>query len=690
MTRSLVCLGALASAAAAQSYSTATWEMTLDDETPYGAAGAPLELEHYFALVVRAVDVDDNGWKDIVIGGLGTSGYHVRIHYLDWINDAWSITHVETLQTSATYACYDLEIGDLDAAGGIDIVVGRRLGSCEPKNGARDSVFLRNSSADSSGNWYGSASAVPNPNCLTSCSSAPCGSVLGETFSVSLNDVDGDSDLDLLSAGNYGIRYFRNNGSGAFTHAHTYYDQGDMGLYRDLALGDVDGDGDDDLVASRMGNLHTRVWISQRNDSGFDANDPFEPQLDLSSSPQPIDLGFTSVAEIEWQLVGTCSQNGQTGSVPGEAVAFASELTDLDGDDDLDLVIAYNQSPCAAFLNNGDGYFGSIDDAQVDADNDAAVAFEFPPMTATFVGQSDMLDCALAGTGCSLSSCAGTPPTPVVSAPPSGCDYVWTLPGVRINYCTDVAIADCNGDELPDVTFSNRNDFHDAFSCFNEHGLLTGTHASYDYLFFNESTPGNLAFSQCVERIGLPNDGTGYGEFVDLNPPKHYGVNDRRPDWLDANFSNVAPGENGKNRMWWGLRLAAVGCEQVDTPNSQTPQIPVRLHYTTSAADNTKPWLVLGSYSGMTPWSWGGVTVPITYDSLIQAMYDLWVAQATFSLSYSGSSLDSDGVAISFDFPTSISNALASYNDLYFALFQFNWDSTVTPSNPLRLPLVLP
>ena len=128
-----------AAPAAAQSGTVipADWELTQDDEAPFGEAGPPLEYVHRYALVVKAYDIDQNGWKDIVLGGLGGALYAVKVHYTDVVNEDWVDIHEETLDFATTTACYDLEVGDVSDDGYLDVVVGRRLQSC-----GADSVFL--------------------------------------------------------------------------------------------------------------------------------------------------------------------------------------------------------------------------------------------------------------------------------------------------------------------------------------------------------------------------------------------------------------------------------------------------------------------------------------------------------------------------------------------------------------------
>jgi hypothetical protein len=80
-------------------------------------------------------------------------------------------------------------------------------------------------------------------------------------------------------------------------------------------------------------------------------------------------------------------------------------------------------------------------------------------------------------------------------------------------------------------------------------------------VFYNISTFHNLAFRECAERIECGNDGTSYAEFVDLNE-------DRRAEWIDANFNNVYVGTGNHpfavNSIWWGKQLGVYFCAQME------------------------------------------------------------------------------------------------------------------------------
>ncbi|MBN1177657.1 MAG: VCBS repeat-containing protein, partial [Anaerolineae bacterium] len=120
---------------------------------------------------------------------------------------------------------------------------------------------------------------------------ADSGQALGntETASAALGDIDGDGDLDAVTADRGSNMVYRNDGAGNFS---TIDELGSGNTYG-VALGDLDGDGDLDLFGANSSSNH-EVWF---NDGAGNFDTPFS-------------------------YVNTAS-------------AYAVELGDLDGDGDL-------------------------------------------------------------------------------------------------------------------------------------------------------------------------------------------------------------------------------------------------------------------------------------------------------------------------------------------------------------------
>ncbi len=165
----------------------------------------------------------------------------------------------------------------------------------------------------------------------------------GNSRSVTLGDLDGDSDLDAVVVNfNAASTVWRNEGRGTYTTAASLGGSASW----DAALGDLDADGDLDLVLANRNNQPQQVWFNDGH-GGF---------------PLSTTVG---------------------GGYDSRAVA----LGDLDGDGDLDAVTANDDQPQVAFFNDGHGSFpisttfGSGDSHDVtlgdldgDGDLDALVA----------------------------------------------------------------------------------------------------------------------------------------------------------------------------------------------------------------------------------------------------------------------------------------------------------------------------
>lgn len=141
---------------------------------------------------------------------------------------------------------------------------------------------------------------------------------------VQVADVDGDGDLDVVATGAGQATVLGNDGTGTLTAASQAVA---LDVY-ESALGDVDGDGDTDRVDVHRpaGAAHGEVWLAHGDGAGG------------FGTPEPVLVEAWNGAEIV---------------APGNDVALA----DLDGDADLDLLMA---GPAGVWpvLNDGAGGFG--------------------------------------------------------------------------------------------------------------------------------------------------------------------------------------------------------------------------------------------------------------------------------------------------------------------------------------------
>ena len=244
-------------------------------------------------------DVDGDGDLDLVVGN---NVAHEGQQNVIYVNDGTG--HFDTAIDFGTpqEETVSVALGDVDSDGDLDIAVGDRDG--------RNAVYLN----DSTGHFSTGIDFETNDN----------------THAVAFGDVDGDGDLDLAvgntGTGDYQNVVYLNDGNGHFDSGLEFGTGSDT--THSLAFGDVDGDGDLDLA---VGNGRLRPGLTEG----------LQNVVYLNDGTGHFDTGI----------------NFGTGSDHTFSVVFG----DLDGDDDLDLVVG-NQGEGFGeqnyvYLNDGTGHF---------------------------------------------------------------------------------------------------------------------------------------------------------------------------------------------------------------------------------------------------------------------------------------------------------------------------------------------
>ncbi len=203
-------------------------------------------------------------------------------------------------------------------------------------------------------------SAVPaqaqtsfGPEQVISTSPAVTGAV-----SVFAIDLDGDGDVDVLSAGYFGltVAWHENDGSGAFTE-HVIDEVGNTTA---VFATDVDGDGDVDVLATRS-TSHTVFWYENDGDEAFtkrvvtDAADNveaiFATDVDGDGDTDVLSASLSD-DEIAWHE--NDGDEAFTKHVISTSADWALSVfaTDVDGDGDVDVLSASRLDDKIAWYEN--------------------------------------------------------------------------------------------------------------------------------------------------------------------------------------------------------------------------------------------------------------------------------------------------------------------------------------------------
>ncbi len=287
----------------------------------------------------------------------------------------------------------------------------------------------------------------------------PTSFTTGSSLDVALGDLDGDGDLDAVAANlNQAQTVWLNDGLGAFT-AHPITPT--FGGYQsnDIDLGDLDGDGDLDAIVANQASAPQTVWLND-GAGGFSPH-PTTPTFGAGES-RSLALGdLDGDGDLDAVVANDAGQAETTWLNDGGGTFTAHPITptfgvdksreivlgDLDGDGDLDAVVANYDAPGTGqantvWLNDGDGGFSdsgqllgdknsvglALGDLDGDGDLDAVVANTYVETNTVW-----------------LNDGAGT-----FSLPP-------TFPGFDLQDGTGVALGDLDGDGDLDVLIANDN-----------------------------------------------------------------------------------------------------------------------------------------------------------------------------------------------------------------------------------------
>lgn len=241
-----------------------------------------LPLGHAISFGAAVGDVDGINGPDIVAANAGSQNQLL----LNDGNGVFTDVTTASLPVDTDYS-YDVELGDVDGDGDLDLMFANFLG--------QNRLYLN----DGSGHF-------------TDATMTNLPALEDDSSDVELGDVDGINGLDIFVANvSQQNRLYLNNGDGTFSDATATHLPADDDFSTAARLGDMDNDGDLDLV------------ISSGAQDRYLQNDGSGHFSDLTAGEMPVE----------------------------QARTFGLDLGDVDGDGDLDIALAEPQGPNRLLMN---------------------------------------------------------------------------------------------------------------------------------------------------------------------------------------------------------------------------------------------------------------------------------------------------------------------------------------------------
>ena len=306
-------------------------------------------------------DVNDDGELDLIVANRGA----VNKVYLNK-NDGSGDFDAGVDVGAETDVSTSLALGDVDGDGDLDLLVGNS-GLAESDD-LSNKLYLNDGGGHFSLKKFSALVDSPSPD-------------LDDTRALTLGDVDGDGDLDLVAA-NAGQtnKLYLNDGDANFAVVGVAIGS-EIDTSTSLVLLDVN---DDDALDLIVGNTDEITGAGKRNrlytndgNGGFSSSDevgqPFLGRSDLDATyalaygdvdnDGDVDLVAANKNQVnKLYLNRGAGKFDASGTAIGEELDDSSSvmLVDMDSDGDLDLVVGNENQTNKLYLNEGSGQFSSV------------------------------------------------------------------------------------------------------------------------------------------------------------------------------------------------------------------------------------------------------------------------------------------------------------------------------------------